>query len=190
MASPTVKKVNWWHQRLADWMLVNPGANIRDAAKIFNCTETTLYIVKNSDAFKAYWEFRRRKLEDGLEGDANAALGLGLMEKTAAIAEMAMDQILEQLESNGKAQSVGAPIIPHDELRSTADMAMKKLGYGLPSKSGDSPVQNNQINLTIDANLLAQAREKMKQIHGVETAAPALPAPVGDGEGGQGHEVA
>ena len=170
----SVQKVNWWHERLADWMIANPQASLKDATKVFDCSYQTLYIIKNSDAFRIYWDYRRRQVEAALTGASNEALG-GLMNKAAAIADMAMDQLLEQLDSNGKAQSVGAPILAHDELRSTADVMLKKLGYGLPQKGGEAPVQQNNVNITVDANLLREAREKMLQITGVTPSPPAPP---------------
>lgn len=174
-----IQKVSWWHERLADWMLANPQGTIKEAAIVFGCHQQTLYIIKASDAFKAYWNFRRRQIETDLTQRTGDSIG-GLMEKTAAVAEMAMDQILEQLESNQKAMDVGAPIIPHDELRSTADMAMKKLGYGLagPAPGAAAVATQTNVSVTIDASLLAAAREKMKQLHGIDVAAPlSIPPP-------------
>lgn len=172
------KTIAWWHEHLADWMLSNPDRDLREAAAIFNCTVNYIYMLKNSDSFQAYWQHRRAehaaKLSDHVVEHTS-----GLSQKISAVADMALDQILSQLEKNDLAQAAGAPVIPHDELRSTADMALKKLGYGLPQAA--PAVGGTQVNVTINSDLLAVARERMKQLHGVTPAEPveqlALPAP-------------
>ena len=167
------KTIAWWHEQLADWMLLNPDRTIRDAAKVFNVGENYLYLLKNSDSFKAYWEFRRKQQVEKIGDVQIKNLSGGIAEKVNAMADMALDQILDQLDKNGKMQGANLPpIIPHDSLRSTVDMALKKLGYGLPQVSGASPISNTQVNVTINAETLAAAREKMKQLHGVETVKP------------------
>lgn len=169
------KSISWWHEQLADWMLLNPDRSLKDSAAAFGVSIQYIYMLKNSDSFKAYWDFRRRQHQQLVSGQQIENLG-GLSEKIAAVADMALDQIIEQLETNAKAQDAGVPSIAHDELRSTADMALKKLGYGLPAQGGAAgPANNTQVNITINAKDLELAREKMKQLHGVT---PALPAEV------------
>jgi hypothetical protein len=171
------KSISWWHEHLADWMIMNPDRDIRDAAMIFSCSVNYLYMLKNSDSFKEYWAFRRKQVSAAVEGKTVENLG-GLHEKISAVADMALDQLLEQLDKNGLAQRAGAPLLDHDDLRGTADMALKKLGYGIPAQgAGGSSPQLTQVNVSIDASLLASAREKMKQLHGVE---PSPPAPEGE----------
>jgi len=158
------KSIGWWHEALADWMLLNPDQNLKDAALLFKVSVNYIYMLKNSDSFKEYWAFRRAKQLEGVGEKSVDQLG-GLGDKLSAVADMALDQILEQLAANAK---TGIDLIDHDELRSTADMALKKLGYGLPAAPG-SAVQNTQVNVVIDSKLLAEAREKMKQMYGVST---------------------
>lgn len=169
------KTVSWWHEQLADWMLLNPDRSIKEAAIVFDVGVNYLYLLKNSDTFKEYWNQRRAAREAKLDDNVGEMLGT-VQNKVSAVADIALDQLLEQLEKNQAAQSAGAPIITHDELRSTADMALKKLGYGLPAPgNGASPVQNTQINVSIDAGMLSEAREKMKKLHGVQTYIPEEP---------------
>lgn len=169
-----VKKISWWHEQLVDWMLLNPDKRLKDAAVVFGVTEQYIYMLKNSDTFKEYWARRRATREGKLDDGAPQLLG-SLQEKLSTLAEMSLDQMLEQIELNSPANRAGHSNIAHDELRDTAEMALKRLGYGAPAvANGPAQPGTPQVNVTINANLIAEAREKMKQLHGVTPAAPVL----------------
>lgn len=161
------KTIAWWHESLADWMLINPDRPMKDAAPVFGVTENYIYLLKNSDSFQAYWKHRRATQAEKVGDIHLEGVGGSIVEKVKTVADMALDQIIDQLEKNSMAQRAGAPVIATDELRATADMALKKLGYGLPSAGNTSPVHATQINVSIDAGALAAAREKMQKLYGV-----------------------
>lgn len=157
------KTVSWWHEALADWMLQNPDLTIKDAAAVFGVTPTYLYMLKNSDTFKTYWTRRRTAVSEGVQ-DSSAGMFGALHEKLAALAEVSLDAL------NAKMAQVvavgGSAQIPVNDLLQTADMALKKLGYGSP---GPGDGTKTTVHVTVTSDLLAQAREKMAALHRVPT---------------------
>ena len=152
MAKQQVAKVNWWHQRLCDWMLANPDLDIKDAAVVFNCHVQSLYIIKNSDCFKLYFQQRSNELTSGVQGDMIAAMS-ALPEKLGALADLTLDALTERVAAKGRD-------IPTQELNSLADMTLKRLGYGA-AKGGETNVVVN--NLAVSAEAVAAARARMEE---------------------------
>lgn len=169
MAKQQVAKVNWWHQRLCDWMLANPDLNIKDAATVFNCHYQTLYIIKNSDSFKLYFQQRSNELTGGVQGEMLAAM-CSLPEKIGALADLTIDALSDRVASKGRDLGV-------QELTSLADMTLKRLGYGA-AKGGDTNVTVN--NLSVSAEAVARARARMEERN--TPPQKLLPAP-GDAKG-------
>lgn len=166
MAAVQVQSVGWWHERLADWMIANPDKMLKDAAKFFNCSQGWISILKNSDCFKEYWA--RRSAE---ASDMNSASTL--IAKTGALAELALDRLLEKMETPSEA--LQAPF-----LLQTADTALRRLGYGQPKPApGQQPGGGNvTVNIgLVSPERLAAAREKMKRLHGV-TVEEIVPSPL------------
>lgn len=161
MSAIQIKKVNWWHERLADWMICNPSRTLKEAAKEFNCTIPWIYALKNSDAFKAYWIER--------SGDASDRIVSGVVEKTGALAELALDRMLERMNSPGE-------VLPTPLLLQTIDTSLKRLGYTSPARppansAASSPSPSVTVNVAVvSAEQLAAARERMKVLHGIDVA--------------------
>lgn len=171
-----LKSISWWHEQLVDWMLLNPDKPFKDAAKVFNVSINYLYMLKNSDSFQAYWNYRRSQRERSLDEKMPELFG-SLQTKLASVADMSLDQILQQLERNEKLAEVDAPSLSTEELRTVADTALRRLGYGIvPSNNSSSTpgAPNINVQVNVDAAALAAAREKMQLLHGVAPAAPAL----------------
>lgn len=144
MAEVQVKKVNWWHERLADWMIANPQKKLSDAALEFDCSVSWISIVKNSDSFKAFFAERSAGASDVILG--------GIKDRLAAVAEQTLELVEDRLDRNGM-------VMPYDELLSTSSMALKALGYGIASKS--APPAPSQVNVNIvTPELLAEARAR------------------------------
>lgn len=157
MAEQQVQKVNWWHERLADWMILNPDKTLKMAAKDFNVSHAYISIIKNSDSFKVYWAERSSAHSDALTAD--------LISKTGAVAEMALDELMGKLAH----EPLSAPF-----LLQTADTALRRLGYGVASKQAPESPQAGQVSVNISVvsgEALAAAREKMRKLHGVEPSA-------------------
>lgn len=160
MAQYQIQSVGYWHERLADWMIANPGVPMREAAKFFDKTQTWISIVKNSDAFKRYWEQRSGEHSEKVSNVAVGAM-IGVTEKTAAMTEMALDELMNRLETQG-------PVMTVDTLLSVADTGLKRLGYGA-SKTSQPPQVQVGVSVTVDRRAVEQARDKMRSTFGVES---------------------
>lgn len=165
--SVQVKKVNWWYESLADWMLANPDRTLTEAARYFNCTLSWISIVKNSDTFKEYWQIRREQV--------NHQVACTVTDRATAVAEVALERLQERLETTGD-------VLPVSTLLDISDKSMKWLGFGAKASS---PTQV-QVNVGVDPAALARARELLKQSHGLtveeptaDTKCPEIPAPAG-----------
>ena len=163
MATNQVQKVNWWHERLADWMIANPNKNIKDAAKEFDVTVQALYLIKNSDAFAIYWSTRSGDFSEALK---NRAIDhtTAVMEKTAAVTDQALDALSARLESQ-------AEVLPIGQLIDISNMGLKALGY---KASKNAPAGAGVVinNFAVNPEALERARSRMKQQYGTEAAEP------------------
>ncbi|MBK8123866.1 MAG: hypothetical protein IPK54_10015 [Dokdonella sp.] len=172
---PPPKKFNprtvaWWHEALADWLIQNPDKHAKDAAVVFDTSPSYIYMLKNSDTFKAYFAGRRKQLSAGVEDKAASMFGT-LSDKLAALAEASLDVLNARMEQVALAGSNSS--MPNEQLLQTADMALKKLGYGLPVP-GQSSAHMTQVNVNVSADLLAAAREKMAKLYRTQVAEPVL----------------
>jgi hypothetical protein len=161
-----VKKIGWWHERLADWMVANPEKQLGDAAKHFDCTRAWLSIVKNSDCFKIYWATRSGDFSNALNDKAVDTI-MGVKEKVGAVTELALDEIARRLDTQGEVMST-------DTLLDITSMGVKSLGYGAKA-STPSPTVNVNVGL-VSSEALAKARERAQMTFGLKTEEPAKPA--------------
>lgn len=155
MGQLQVQKVGWWHERLADWMLANPDKSLKDAAPIFNCTVTTIYLIHNSDAFREHWA--------KVSGAVSKGIADPIVEKCRAAAEVALDELIPKLTLPGTTPEM---------LLDTANTLLQRLGYSANANGGGPAVQVN-VN-TVNPAALAAARERVLQI--TERAQNVLPA--------------
>jgi hypothetical protein len=152
-------------------MLSNPDKPLKDAAKFFNCSINYLYLLKNSDSFQVYWRQRRKEFEGALIEGSVDLVGQ-LKDKIGALAEVSIDALQARVE---RATLVGpdADKIPSTFLLQTADMALKKLGYGIPelppAPTGSVGAINTQVNVTVSSEVLEEARKKLLALHNVQT---------------------
>lgn len=156
--SVQVKKIGWWHERLADWMIANPELTLGDAAKFFQCSRSWLSIVKNSDCFKIYWSTRSGDFSQHLN-DRTADTIMGIKEKTAGVTELALDEIGRRLE-------LEAEILPMGSLLDITKMGQKALGYTATANTA-SPTVNVNVGL-VSAETLEKARERAKESFGLK----------------------
>lgn len=142
-------KLNWWYESVIDWMLANPHQTLRDCASEFNVTPTWIYVLTKSQSFRDAIRDRREQ--------HNFMLSTGIIDKTAAVADMALDLLAERLCATGDT-------LPVKTLSEVADTALSRLGYGSNGGSqGRNPsVQQTQVNVYVDADLLAEARSALR----------------------------
>lgn len=159
-ASVQITKVNWWHERLADKMLSEPHLTLTEIAKQLGCTLTWLSIVKNSDVFKDYWCLRSKAHSE--------AITSGIKEKSAALAEMSLDVLIEDTEMQIKLGTMTSR-----EARANLELVTKRFGFdgtAQPQAPGATVVN---LNLAmVNKELLAEARAKMREIPKVQIIPP------------------
>lgn len=161
MAEVQIKKVGWWHERLADWLIANPQSKLGDAALFFDCSRAWISIVKNSDAFKAYFAERSQLASDATLVDIKARM--------TAVAELGLEILQEKLETSGS-------VLPMEEVRETTALALKGLGYTASSRSAP-PSVSTSVAVVVDAELLARAREHRSRLYGGVAEGDLLPLP-------------
>lgn len=140
-----IKKINWWHEQISDWMILYPDQNLKAAAEYFNVTQPWLSSVINSDLFK---EFHRLRMEQHREEVSRTVI-----ERTEGLAHLTLEVLHDRIEKEREAIGLGL-------VRETAQMALTALGYTARSNAAvGAPVEVN-VNV-VGSDVLARAREKM-----------------------------
>lgn len=148
--SKQLKRLEPWHHDLADFLLVHPQASLAECAARFDKSEVFISIVKHSDVFRAVYEPRRESISDAVEA--------GVVARASNLALKAFEIMAERLERNRET-------MPLREVRDTAELALKTLGY-LQRGAAEAPVTVNIAQ--VDARVLAAARERMRQFNRVQ----------------------
>lgn len=156
MAKLQVQKVNWWHERLADWMLANPDKHLKEAAKEFDVTPTAIYLIHNSDCFQIYWATRTDDYSKALEGQTIERT-TALQQKAAAVAEAALEELGDRLTTQGT-------VIPIGTLLDISKMGLTAAGMTANKKTG-APTVNINLN-AVDPTALERARKRIEELHG------------------------
>src|SRR5690242_17529910 len=135
---PEIAKVSDWHERFAEWLILNPDKGLEEAAKVFNRSVPWLSTVRNSDAFQDYF----KKLSSAHTG----AVLHSVREKTLGLADQVITKLQERVELEGAS-------IPLKGLLEIADVALKRTGHGDgPAAVAGGPVQ---VNIgVVDASVL------------------------------------
>lgn len=147
----TTRRMRWWYESLADFMLAHPTATQNDIAKHFGRAVSTISTVVNTDAFKAYLRVRR--------AEYHATLNEAVKSRLLNVAEKSLDAILDKLEKK-------RDTIPLDQLNRTTEQTLRALGYGQPS--GPSVVVNTgapqptTIAVSVSLDDLTAAREALR----------------------------
>lgn len=174
------KDARWWYDALATWLLLNPDKTLTEAAQYFGRSASWISAIVHSDSFRVL--FRTRA------GEINALAAKTTVEQVDGIASLSLEILRQQLENKGIAME-------HAEVRETASMVLKSLGYG-QSRAAPGVQANVQVNIGVDRETLNSARDKMRELRvvssdgrrldgegedgangGEPAAAPALPAP-------------
>lgn len=119
------KKMRWWYEQLADYMLAHPQALQNDIAAHFGRSAGTISTIINSDAYQAYYRQRR--------GAYVGALDDRVREKMLTVADKGFDLILDRFDKKRDS-------IPIDTLNKTVEMALKASGHG--QQGGPSTIVN------------------------------------------------
>lgn len=153
--------LNSFHEALADYILLNPGATLREKGEYFGYKPAWISTVENTDLFKAYFAERRKGVA--------MTICHSLPEKLAAAANLATERMMEVLEKTNDS----------DTVIDAFDKILARHGYA--PKAQGAAVGTAQNVFFIGAADLAQAQKMLvgaheKAVVGEEVPA-ALPAP-------------
>ncbi len=140
-----------WHEELATFLIANPQLTMGKVAGHFNVSASWLSVVKNSDAFKDYYEAQRAEVQSMVNVD--------LADKVHALAELGIEQLTETLveRANGKEG------ISLDSVVTVTDLALKSLGFGgkKPVNGGLDMEGAKTLMIVSDQQALAIARQHL-----------------------------
>lgn len=160
MTIPPANQKDWMHS-LADYMIMNPHSTNIETARVFGVSAVWIGVVKRSDSFNELMKSRRETHAEMVSSS--------VISKVEALAEQAVEEMSARIQRE---------VVPLEQVREIGDLALKALGFGGRSGVvGTAGVVNN-INVTVEKEALASAREKMRLIN----AGSPSPAPVIEGE--------
>lgn len=146
------KKLHWWYERLADWMLQNPEKWLKDAAVVFDTSVQYLYTIKNSDTFQDYYQKRSQQVCASVE------------QKARVLADRLLDSFQQDLD---QADALQVPMRVNERLQ-ILDLTMKRFGYGGNGGNGGKPsggvpvVNINQLGV-VTSEELSSARDRLAE---------------------------
>lgn len=143
---------NWWYSSIADAMIANPSWRMQDIADYLDKHINTISQIVKTDLFQSYLAERKREWRE--QHDAT------IVSKTTAVAEKALDLMLETMEKKRTA-------IPFESLRAVSETALDRLGYS-PRNAPAVQVNNfgsgpQQVLVPVGKEALEEAREIMRR---------------------------
>lgn len=128
------RKMRWWYESLADFMIANPRATQNQIAAHFGRAPGTISTIINTDSFKAYMRQRREAHAAQLDG--------AVREKLLKVTDKGLDLILEQFDKK-------RDTLPIDTLQRSVDSTLKALGYGAaaPQAAVNVKIDNAQTKV-------------------------------------------
>lgn len=157
------RKMRWWYESLADYMIANPSASQNEIAAYFGRNTSTISTVISTDAFKAYFRQRRGQHAEKLDEEVRG--------KLFKAANRSLDHMLEVLDKK-------RDTLPLEMLQRVADSSLKNLGYGVTPPSGttvnvSTTPQHVHVAVSLDDLELARAALRRNQLLDVSPASSA-----------------
>jgi len=131
------------HYAIADWLVANPDATLRECAAAFGLSPVTVTNLVHTDSFQEYLSKRR---------DVAFHHVLTLREKIVGLSHEAITRLHEKIQCEEDPQM----------LLQCADKMLNKLGYGQTSAAPQTT--NVQVNL-VDAEALEAARNRVRRLY-------------------------
>lgn len=145
-----LKQLSHTHEAIAIWLMENPAANLSECAAAFGFTSGWLSQIIHSDLFQLRLaNMRQQGMEVGV---------LALHERMSGVAALCLEKLAEKVAT---CENV-------EVLTSTANMTLRRLGYGSPkgaviiNNNQGAIVNNNTTN--VDKALIADARALMSRV--------------------------
>lgn len=169
MAKKQIVELNHRHAAIAEYLLQNPSARLKDVAAAMGMSPSWVSIVTNSELFREYLRQRSREVGD--------ATFISLQEKVQGIAHRAVEKLGEALDSSQDPAFILA----------AADKTLQRLGMGGTGVHVNVDARNQSVTAVqnVSSEVVSEARRKIYELAGA-TANP-LPAPERVQAGGEGH---
>lgn len=135
-------KVSYTHDAMIDAMLANPKITGRELAEMFDYTEGSISVIRNSDAFLARYAERKKDLVDPV-------IVASVEDRLRAVADASLEKVLERLQSPIKA--------PDDFLLQSAKLATAALGYGARPTGGQQVQQNVAVVIQVPPKITSSS---------------------------------
>ncbi len=151
MSEYQIQDVNWWHESLINWLMVNPDCSLGEAAEFFQKSRSWLSVVMRSDIFRA-------RLAECFK-DNRVLMARTTAERLGTITDITLDAIEEKIEEERENLSLS-------QLHDTAELVLKAQGYTARSPIAvqvNAPSGDVNIN-TVSPNVLGRARDRAQQL--------------------------
>lgn len=138
-----IQKLNHTHDRIIDWLLMNPQKPLSECAQHFGYTQPWLSTVINSDMFQAVYRERSAQLGEECVH--------GISTKLKSIAYMSLERTQERLADK-----------PTDRfVVDSGRLALQALGYF--TQHEQTIQQHLHLHANVNAEVLLQARDRLAQ---------------------------
>lgn len=156
-ASASIQKMSIKHEEILNFLLLNPTRPIGEVAAFFGVTFPWMSTIIHSAAFQNQLKLRQNEVFD------SAVLGT-VEDKLSAAAQVTLDAYLAKV-----------PMLTADQLISSNDKLLNRLGYGSrPNGATHIKAKNVQINM-VEGDILKEARDRIgKSEVGQANSQPAL----------------
>lgn len=137
-----------WHYRIVDVMISQPHSKIKDVAEFFGVSPSWLGQLIKTDAFKSYYQMRMAAHQD--------EVGSQIIGKMQAVATKALDKLDDALTKDE---------VSFTQVRESADLALKGLGYTQPNGGVNVAVKGAQgssttVQIGVPSSIVDRARQK------------------------------
>jgi hypothetical protein len=147
----STRKMRWWYESLADFMVAHPSATQNDIAAHFGRAPATISTIINTDAFKAYYRQRRNVHAEKLDETVR--------DKLFKVSDKSLDYMLEVLDKK-------RDTIPLEMLQRITDSSLKNLGYGATPPGAGVTVnvgQPSTVHVAVSLDDLEVARAALRR---------------------------
>lgn len=137
-----------WHERIVDFMVLQPNAKIVDIARQFDVTPQWIGQLIKTDAFEEYYNTRMSKHQD--------IMHTTIINKMQGVAVKAFDKMAEKLDEKDLSFSAA---------REAADLTLKGLGYtsnGSGVNVNVGKAQQASVTINVESEAVRRARERIQ----------------------------
>lgn len=152
-----IKRCSFTHDALAQWLIQNPTASMGEAAEAFGYSAGWMSCIFHSDAFQARYQELRNK--------ADEAVALDIPAKMRGAASMALEGLAEHVETAVR----DGGTVHRKFLSETADMLLRRLGYGESKTSINVNNPQGAVNVGVASpETLGRARSRLQSVRAQE----------------------